>query len=168
MPQRPDTWTDALFIYPLDFIHGMVSIFFFNGVTVKTENTLQGWAIKMLLFRSHQFPAVFSKMPCYIYSGRHHLRTMPRAICQANFIRSAGSNESQSSSHSSSVISVEASPDGLAAENKTIGISILHSPFSPASAWSFSCKKVEGWLFSSNAFVFFPSASASYKKSFTN
>ena len=46
MPHRPDTWTEALFIYLfsipcqfLDFIHGMVSIFFFNGVTVKTENT---------------------------------------------------------------------------------------------------------------------------------
>ena len=118
----------------------------------------------MLLFRSHHFPAGFRKMLCYIYTGRHHLRTMAPAICQANFIRSAGSNESQSSSHSSSVISVEASPEWFAAESTTIGISILHSTFSPASAWSFSCKEVKGWVFSSNAPVFFPSASASYKK----
>ena len=102
----------------------------------------------------------------YLYS--RYLHTMPRAICQANFIRSAESNESQSSSHSSSVISLEPSPDCLAAENTTIGISILHSTFSPASAWSFSYKEVEGLVFSYNASVFFPSASASYKKSFTN
>ena len=114
------------------------------------------------------YPTGFRKMSCYIYTGRHHLRTMPRAICQANFIRSAGSNESQSSSHSSSVTLVEASSDWFAAKNTTIGISILYSTFSPASAWSFSCKEVEGWAFSSNASVFFPSASASYKKSFTN
>ena len=42
MPHRPDTWTDALFIYPL--YYGLTSFmewfrfFFINGVTVKTEN----------------------------------------------------------------------------------------------------------------------------------
>ena len=44
MPHRPDTWTDALFIYPLYHVHFLTSFmewfqFFFNGATVKTENT---------------------------------------------------------------------------------------------------------------------------------
>ena len=44
MPHRPDTWTDALFIYPLYHVNFLTSFmkwfrFFFNGVTVKTENT---------------------------------------------------------------------------------------------------------------------------------
>ena len=70
MPHRPDTWTEALFIYLfsipcqfLDFIHVMVSIFFFNGVTVKTEN---------------RSPYIFKKGTdncqnsdgCYIITGR--------------------------------------------------------------------------------------------------
>ena len=43
MPHRPDTWTDALFIYPLYHVNFLTSFmewfrFFFNGVTVKTEN----------------------------------------------------------------------------------------------------------------------------------
>ena len=110
----------------------------------------------------------FQQNVMWHYTSRHHLRTMPRAICQANFIRSAGSNESQSSSHSSSVISVEASPDGLAAENTIIGSSILNSTFSLAYTWSFSAKAVEGLVFSYNASVFCPSASSSYKISFSN
>ena len=45
MPHRPDTWTDALFIYPPYHVNFLTSfmewfrLFFFNGVTVKTENT---------------------------------------------------------------------------------------------------------------------------------
>ena len=47
MPHRPDTWTDALFIYPLYHVNFLTSFmewfrfFFFNGVTVKTENTIK-------------------------------------------------------------------------------------------------------------------------------
>ena len=45
MLHRPDTWTDALFIYPLYHVNFLTSFMewfrfvFFNGVTVKTENT---------------------------------------------------------------------------------------------------------------------------------
>ena len=44
MPHGPNTWTDALFIYPLYHVNFLSSFmewfrfFFFNGVTVKTEN----------------------------------------------------------------------------------------------------------------------------------
>ena len=49
MPHRSDTWTDASFIYPLHHVNFLTSFiewfrFFFNGVTVKTENrTATGW-----------------------------------------------------------------------------------------------------------------------------
>ena len=52
MPHRSDTWTDALFIYPLYHVNFLTSFmewfrfFFFNGVTVKTEN----WKIKVVNF----------------------------------------------------------------------------------------------------------------------
>ena len=63
MPHRPDTWTDALFIYPLYHVNFLTSFmewfrfFFFNGVTVKTENTNQRFKntlLKLLKIRKSQ------------------------------------------------------------------------------------------------------------------
>ena len=54
MPHRLDTWTDAIFIYPLYYVNFLTSfmewfrLFFFNGVTVKTENSYSGIHVRSI------------------------------------------------------------------------------------------------------------------------
>ena len=59
---------------------------------------------------------------------------MPRAICQASFIRSSGANDSQSSSHSSPIFLVGTSSwFDSDDENTTKGIALLPSAMSVSS-----------------------------------
>ena len=62
------------------------------------------------------------------------LLTIPRAICQANDMRSAGENDSQSSLHFSSVLLAGVFPSGPDEEITTRGIAHSSTPGPPPDA----------------------------------